>query len=80
MNIREFAALKVGDKVEIPMNPGSIGEIVECTDSGVRLVWGGRHAVPSETRFFYSVNSTAWMHWTKVEELPAASHASQYSA
>jgi hypothetical protein len=79
MNIKEFAALKVGDKIDNPMNPGSTAEVVEATDSGIRIVWGRRH--DNETRFFYSVNSTAWMHWTVHEpDLPAASHQSQYSS
>jgi len=78
VNIKEFAALKVGDHVENGMNANARGEITEVTDSGVRLVWGPRHG--RETAFFYSVNSTAWMHWSMAEDLPAASHASQYSA
>lgn len=63
MNLQEFAALKVGDKIENPQN-GSTGAIVEVTDSGVRVVWGERH--DKETRFFYSVNTTAWMGWNRV--------------
>lgn len=66
MNMQEFAALKVGDKIENPMSPGSTAEVVETTDTGVRIVWGARH--PHETRFYYSANSTAWMHWNKVED------------
>lgn len=58
MTLQEFAALKIGDRISNPMNPGAVAEIVERTDNGVRLRWIG-----SETRFFYSVNSTAWMHW-----------------
>lgn len=61
MNIREFAALKVGDKIMNPMNHGNVAEVVETSDSGVRICWQG-----SQTRFFYSVNSTAWMHWSKI--------------
>lgn len=62
MNLKEFAALKAGDKIENPMMPGSVAEVVETTDNGVRIRWLG-----TETRFFYSVNSTAWMHWSKAE-------------
>lgn len=60
MNLQEFAKLKIGSKIENP-STGSKGEIVEATDSGVRVVWGerGEH----ETRFFYSVVGTAWMNW-----------------
>lgn len=65
MNLKEFAALKVGDKIENPMAPGSVAEVVETADSGVRIAWNS-----NPTRFFYSVQSTAWMHWNKVEELP----------
>jgi len=64
MNITEFAALKVGDKIDNPMSQ-SAGTIVETTESGVRVVWGERHG--HETRFFYSAQSTAWTHWTRPE-------------
>jgi hypothetical protein len=65
MNIKEFGALKEGDKIENPAHGGmSRGEIVECTASGVRVVWGPRH--DHETPFFYSVISTTWMQWSKV--------------
>lgn len=61
MNVREFAALKPGDKVNNPAAGGGTGEIVEATNSGVRVVWGTRHE--HETRFFYSIVGTAWMSW-----------------
>jgi len=65
MNLKEFAALKVGDMIENPStgNPGA-GEIVEAASNGVRVVWGGRH--DKETRFFYSVVGTSWMNWNKL--------------
>lgn len=66
MNIKEFAALKPGDKITIAMNDHASGEVVEVTDSGVRVVWGARHA--HETRFFYSVQGTAWFHWSMNED------------
>lgn len=65
VNIKEFAALKPGDKIENPSHGGaSVGEVVEATDSGVRVVWGPRH--DSEHKFFYSVVGTAWMNWNRV--------------
>ncbi len=65
MNLQEFGALKVGDKIENNATGGvGHGEIVECTSSGVRVVWGKRHE--KETTFFYSVVGTAWMNWSKV--------------
>ena len=65
MNIKEFGALKVGDQIENPaFASSSRGEIVECTSSGVRVVWGPRH--DREQRFFYSVVGTSWMQWSKV--------------
>lgn len=71
MDLKEFAALKVGDAITNPMGGGDVrGTVVEATDSGVRVVWGERQE--RETRFFYSVNTTAWMHWTKS---PAAASA-----
>lgn len=64
MNLTEFAALKVGDKIENHAQGGvGSGEIVACTSSGVRVVWGPRH--DRETQFFYSVVGTAWMQWSK---------------
>jgi hypothetical protein len=78
VNIKEFAALKAGDYVTNGINAGSRGEVVETSDSGVRVIWGPRHT--RETMFFYSVNSTAWMHWSVVEDLPAASHQGQWSS
>ncbi len=65
MNIKEFSALKVGDKISNPAIGGmNQGEIVECTSSGVRVVWGARH--DRETKFFYSVVGTSWMQWSNV--------------
>lgn len=65
MNIKEFSALKVGDKINNPATGNSnCGEIVECTSSGVRVVWGPRH--DRETRFFYSVVGTSWTQWSNV--------------
>ena len=64
MNIKEFGALKIGDKIENPSSGSGVGEVVETTDSGVRVVWGGRHE--HETKFFYSVVGTSWMNWSKL--------------
>lgn len=64
MNIKEFAALKVGDKIALHLHD-SEGEVVEVSAMGVRVVWGRRHA--GETSFFYSVNSLAWTQWSKPE-------------
>lgn len=61
MNLQEFAALKVGDKIMNPMN-GSTGEVSKVSPSGVYVVWGARHA--DERPFFYPAQSTAWMNWT----------------
>ena len=65
MNLKEFGALKVGDKINNPaIGNENCGEIVECTASGVRVVWGPRH--DRETKFFYSVVGTSWMQWSNV--------------
>ncbi len=60
MTLTEFAALKVGDKIENVFS-GSRGEVTAVTDGGVRVMWP-----PSGIDFAYPVNSTAWMHWDKV--------------
>lgn len=65
MTLQEFSALKVGDKVSNPWL-GSTGEVVETTNKGVNIVWGGRTA--HEKQFFYSVVSTAWMGWSKIDD------------
>ncbi len=61
MNIQEFSALKLGDKIENPATGPGSGEVVEVSDSGVRVVWGARGT--HEHKFFYSVVGTAWMNW-----------------
>lgn len=62
MNLEEFAALEIGDKIDNPMSQSS-GTVTERTQDGVRVRWGegtpGRNVL-----FTYTVNSTAWMHWT----------------
>lgn len=74
MNLKEFAALKIGDKVANAMSQ-STGEVTEVTDQGVRVRWDHNRAGPgSESRqpvtFLYVVNGTSWFHWSKLEELP----------
>jgi hypothetical protein len=65
MTFKEFAALKLGDKIDNPMTQ-SQGEVVEVNDKGVRVRWGtGKPG--KDVTFQYPVNSTAWMHWNKPE-------------
>lgn len=62
MNLQQFSALKVGDKIETSMmgfGDPHRGTVSSVSDSGVRVRWG-----TSTMEFFYSVNSTAWMHWS----------------
>ena len=62
MNVQEFAALKVGDKIENAMSH-STGEVTEVNAYGVRVAWGlSKTFCP-----LYTVNSTAWFHWSNVE-------------
>ena len=61
MNFKEFAALKAGDKIENAMT-NSKGEVAEVTKYGLEVTWGG------PLKFFYSAASTAWMHWSKVDD------------
>lgn len=77
MNLQEFAALCVGDKVENHSLSGSgTGEVVQVTEKGVRVVWGPRN--DRETQFFYAVMGTQWFNWSKVE--PEASPEAENSA
>ena len=64
MNLQEFAALKVGDEVKSLMAGPAVGTVTAVKENGVTVVWGDRHE--RETPFFYSVNSTSWMHWTQM--------------
>lgn len=73
MNIKEFAALKVGDTIENPF-AHSQGEVVSTDASGVRVQWtnAGKVTDPQvplvhTPTWHYGVNSTAWMHWSKAE-------------
>lgn len=60
MNLQEFAALKVGDKIE-NIYTSSVGKVSNVDPSGVRVKWSEHSPT-----FFYSVSSTAWMHWNKL--------------
>jgi preprotein translocase subunit YajC len=62
MDLKEFAALKPGDRIDNHMSGGH-GRIIEAAERGVHVAWG------EETRvtFFYNVAGTAWMHWSKAE-------------
>lgn len=62
MNLQEFSALKVGDRVCNPMN-GSEGVVSETPPNGVKVIWGR-----STLEFTYTVVSTAWMHWGRVSD------------
>lgn len=64
MNLQEFAALKAGDRIENAMS-NSRGEVTEVTANGVRVSWGPHG--DNVHGFLYSVQGTAWMHWSKVE-------------
>lgn len=65
MNIQEFAALKVGDQIENHLSHSS-GTITEVNARGVHVRWGLQAG--NIVTFFYSVQSTAWFHWSKAEE------------
>lgn len=62
MNIQEFGALKVGDKICNPMLNNSVGVVSAILNYGVKVQWP-----PSTTEFEVPVNSTTWMHWNKVD-------------
>jgi hypothetical protein len=67
MNVREFAALKVDDQIENHLS-NSRGTVTEVTQTGVRVRWGLQTG--SVMTFFYSVQGTAWFHWSKAENDP----------
>lgn len=65
MNLQEFAALKVGDKIENHLSQSS-GEVTEVTKYGVRVRWGTLES--GIVTFLYSVQGTTWFHWSKKED------------
>lgn len=68
MNVQEFAKLKVGDVIRNHMSNGR-GEVVEVDKSGVRVRWPTAGIDPSKSpTWHYSVQSTAWFHWTLERE------------
>ena len=73
MDIREFAALKEGDVIEHPMG-GSTGTITAVEKMGVRVRWGNSLHSPT---FFYSVQGTAWFHWSRAEPPMTAERAEE---
>lgn len=66
MNLQEFAKLKTGDRVRNDMS-GSRGEVVDTDSHGVRVRWGVGSEKNSTPTWHYSVQSTAWFHWSVVE-------------
>lgn len=69
MNLREFNALKVGDQVENAMTngKGTVCEVAEIrTGRAVSVKWSDGNIT-----FPYATQSTAWMHWSKVEDIAA---------
>ena len=66
MNIKEFAALKAGDRIENPM-AGTAGIVTEIDGPGVTVRWEGIGSAPATMARYYSVVTTAWMHWVKAE-------------
>jgi hypothetical protein len=71
MNLQEFAALKAGDKIENHMSQ-SHGVVTDVTPLGVRIRWDAAgQAAQGAIGFTYTVQSTAWFHWSKVEPITA---------
>jgi hypothetical protein len=66
MNTKEFIELKENDKIcNMQNGVNAVGTVVGIAADGVRVVWGERS--PNEKPFFYSVQTTAWMHWSKAD-------------
>ena len=60
MNITEFAALKEGDHVVNHMARDGVGRVSKVMPYGIKVQW-----LPSTMEWEFTVNSTAWMHWSK---------------
>lgn len=70
MNLAEFNALAIGDEVENAMtqNTGTVSAVyVPRSGRVVSVKWGSAHPPHGAMEFSYSVHSTAWYHWNKVE-------------
>lgn len=67
MNINEFSELKAGDRVRNDMTH-SDGTVTELLKDGVRVQWGAKDSTRSVVTFAYTVNSTAWYHWSTPDE------------
>lgn len=79
MNLQEFAALKVGDEIKNEMSNG-YGKIVTVERNGVRVCWlgaGRQEPAANAPTWHYEVNSTAWYHWSKVENVSQQSTPSE---
>lgn len=63
MNLQEFAALKVGDKIQNLALGSHIGVVSEVTDRGVKVKWP-----PSSQEHFFSAAGTAWFQWSKADD------------
>lgn len=63
MTLDEFAKLKAGDVIENVFT-NSRGTVTEVISNGVKVRWG---PVKDSHAFAYSVNSTTWMHWSKLD-------------
>lgn len=81
MNLVEFNALKPGDKIENAMSNSS-GEVTEVNQGIVKVRWlrdGSGDGTPSLAAVrTYSVHSTIWFHWSKVEEPSAPCHDAEF--
>lgn len=69
MNLQEFAALKVGDRVKNNMSNG-LGEVTDVDATGLRIKWigaGMQVAAANAPTWHYAPMSTTYFHWSKVE-------------
>lgn len=66
MNVQEFSKLKTGDKVFNGLT-NSTGRVIKETAGGVYVAWGD--SKDDQARYF-SVQGTAWFHWSAVEDKP----------
>jgi hypothetical protein len=62
MNIKEFAALKAGDRIVNPM-ACTAGSVTDTDGGGVTVRWDGS----GEMTRYYGAVTTAWTHWTRAD-------------
>lgn len=69
MNLQQFAALKVGDRISNDMTSGE-GVVTKADVIGIKVAWGPNPNTAGAVEWSYTPQSTAWFHWSKIRDCP----------